>query len=528
MHNLNVSASRLTHHVQSISSVTDHYRGNRQRNQLVREDFPTARGEQEKELQIAEHQAARYQEMVQQQANADALVARRLADRIERDAERTRQAQAEQDEALGRQLAAAMQLQQQQQLDAAMYGNNGSPQKASPRSADSDIPTLPPKNFPQRLPDGQLPAANVMTPPTRPPAQHRTPPNVDQQRPSTSKSKSSPLNYVSLDLPQGGHIPAAAGGKPAHLIPRRSGDSNGIDADGGSSTASSLSRTQYTEIVPAMMAGSITAACAQAHSHSGSSASSTASNSIISSPHKSHYDHLELQSHTPEKPLNDGPALMARDANRNPTRKTLSYSQQQQQLHADEIHRIDEHDQYPFNVNAQQMRPNSQQQQQHQLANHQRQTSATSADSTSTQTTTTTTDTDVQYNLATGRAHNVQKLSLEKYDLLVGNLDGAAGGASNGESDAVDGNQMGRMRRTDAGPQYEANGNSEWEYRRGSPPHQQQQQPASSSKTMDRVRQLQEFGVPADEIVEINRMITQQERDEVRSLRKIRPCKSTQ
>lgn len=28
------------------------------------------------------------------------------------------------------------------------------------------------------------------------------------------------------------------------------------------------------------------------------------------------------------------------------------------------------------------------------------------------------------------------------------------------------------------------------------------------------MRELQEFGVPADEIVEINRMITQQERDE--------------
>lgn len=48
-------------------SVNDHYKGNRHRNQVVRQDFPTALNEQIKERQNAERQAALYHQMINEQ-----------------------------------------------------------------------------------------------------------------------------------------------------------------------------------------------------------------------------------------------------------------------------------------------------------------------------------------------------------------------------------------------------------------------------------------------------------------------------
>lgn len=66
-------------------SVNEHYKGNRYRNQIVREDFPTALNEQIKEKETAERQAAIYHEMINAQEEMDAQVAKDLAEKLQRD-----------------------------------------------------------------------------------------------------------------------------------------------------------------------------------------------------------------------------------------------------------------------------------------------------------------------------------------------------------------------------------------------------------------------------------------------------------
>ncbi|KAG4069813.1 hypothetical protein HA402_006828 [Bradysia odoriphaga] len=61
----------LAHHLQS-QEINEHYKGNRYRNQTVREDFPTALSEQNKEKENAERQAALYHQMINEQEEADA------------------------------------------------------------------------------------------------------------------------------------------------------------------------------------------------------------------------------------------------------------------------------------------------------------------------------------------------------------------------------------------------------------------------------------------------------------------------
>lgn len=47
--------------------VNDHYKGNRHRNAIVRQDFPTALTEQNREKEDAERQAALYHQMINEQ-----------------------------------------------------------------------------------------------------------------------------------------------------------------------------------------------------------------------------------------------------------------------------------------------------------------------------------------------------------------------------------------------------------------------------------------------------------------------------
>ena len=71
-----------------IYLVNQHYKGNRHRNQIVREDFPTAVTEQMKEKENAERQAALYHEMINEQEEADAKVARELAAKLSKESQR--------------------------------------------------------------------------------------------------------------------------------------------------------------------------------------------------------------------------------------------------------------------------------------------------------------------------------------------------------------------------------------------------------------------------------------------------------
>lgn len=67
-----------------IVSVTEHLQGNRYRNQMIREDFPTALSEQLKEKESAESRAAMYHDMINQQQEADAQLARELEEKMRR------------------------------------------------------------------------------------------------------------------------------------------------------------------------------------------------------------------------------------------------------------------------------------------------------------------------------------------------------------------------------------------------------------------------------------------------------------
>lgn len=70
----------------------------------MREDFPTALNEQQKEKENAERQAALYHEMINEQEEKDARVARELEEKLKRDIELERQRQVRENEELSRKL----------------------------------------------------------------------------------------------------------------------------------------------------------------------------------------------------------------------------------------------------------------------------------------------------------------------------------------------------------------------------------------------------------------------------------------
>lgn len=107
--------------------VNDHYKGNRYRNQIVRQDFPTALSEQIREKENAERQAMLYHQMVEEQEQADAIVAREYADRLRREAEIERKIQQDKSEVVARKLL------QQQNLH------------MRPKAVESSVP-IPPRD----------------------------------------------------------------------------------------------------------------------------------------------------------------------------------------------------------------------------------------------------------------------------------------------------------------------------------------------------------------------------------------------
>uniref|UniRef100_A0A1L8DNE4 Putative serine/threonine-protein kinase n=1 Tax=Nyssomyia neivai TaxID=330878 RepID=A0A1L8DNE4_9DIPT len=72
----------LAYQLQS-QEITEHYRGNRFRNAVVRQDYPTALHEQIKEKEYAERQAALYHQMINEQEEADAKLAQDLATKVD-------------------------------------------------------------------------------------------------------------------------------------------------------------------------------------------------------------------------------------------------------------------------------------------------------------------------------------------------------------------------------------------------------------------------------------------------------------
>ncbi|XP_053673118.1 uncharacterized protein LOC128723406 [Anopheles nili] len=127
--------------------ISEHYRGNKQRNQIVRQDFPTALSEQIREKEDAERQAALYHQMINEQEEMDAQVARDIADQLKREAQLKRQMELQRGEMLARK------LQDQAVLGDRRHPSSGGGVSHSGRAAgieqDSNSFPLPPRTHPK-------------------------------------------------------------------------------------------------------------------------------------------------------------------------------------------------------------------------------------------------------------------------------------------------------------------------------------------------------------------------------------------
>ncbi|XP_018320863.1 J domain-containing protein DDB_G0295729 [Agrilus planipennis] len=84
--------------------ITEHYKGNKQRNALVREDFPRAVDEQLREKQLAEQAAMVYHQMLEEQEKVDSQYAKELAQKLEWEEKIKKQALQMQDQFLAKQI----------------------------------------------------------------------------------------------------------------------------------------------------------------------------------------------------------------------------------------------------------------------------------------------------------------------------------------------------------------------------------------------------------------------------------------
>lgn len=176
----------LAHHLQT-QEIHEHYKGNRFRNQVVREDFPTALHEQRKEEETAEKQAAMYYQMINEQEQADARIAKQLADRLRTDTEREQQRQILYSEQLARRL-------QDELIIGNQHNHHHQPQQQQHQQS---------QHFPPPIPRSELPAKKQAIPsPSGKSQRHQ----VDDLSRLRSSSAQQHLNYVSLDLENGQRI----------------------------------------------------------------------------------------------------------------------------------------------------------------------------------------------------------------------------------------------------------------------------------------------------------------------------------
>uniref|UniRef100_A0A182YDT3 CCDC50_N domain-containing protein n=1 Tax=Anopheles stephensi TaxID=30069 RepID=A0A182YDT3_ANOST len=163
--------------------ISEHYKGNKQRNQIVRQDFPTALSEQIREKEDAERQAALYHQMINEQEEMDAKVARDIAEQLNREAQAKRQMELQRGELLARKLQ-----------EQAVIGDRRQPPSSAGHSArqpqDPNPFPLPPRTHPKPKPPGvsngapELPASSNFMAHSPPPPQSNEP----------------GLHYASLDL----------------------------------------------------------------------------------------------------------------------------------------------------------------------------------------------------------------------------------------------------------------------------------------------------------------------------------------
>lgn len=175
--------SALAYQLQN-KEISEHYKGNKHRNQIVRQDFPTALSEQIREKEDAERQAALYHQMINEQEEMDAKVARDIAQQLKRETEVKRRLEAEKGEMLARRL----------QEQASVGGARRAHRSAEPELA---FP-LPPRNHPKPVSHQQQHQV-----PARPPSIHHASPYIAHSPPgppTSSAIDSADLHYASLEL----------------------------------------------------------------------------------------------------------------------------------------------------------------------------------------------------------------------------------------------------------------------------------------------------------------------------------------
>lgn len=131
-------------------AVTEHYQGNRFRNQVVRQDFPTALSEQMKERDDADRRAQMYFQMMREQEAADEKVAVELTERLKHDQDIERLRNAERSELLAQRMEGELRFEPvvnelpipPKKIGLKANGHRPSPGELSPRSATAS--TSPP------------------------------------------------------------------------------------------------------------------------------------------------------------------------------------------------------------------------------------------------------------------------------------------------------------------------------------------------------------------------------------------------
>ncbi|KAM8716738.1 hypothetical protein ACLKA7_003588 [Drosophila subpalustris] len=93
----------LAYKLQS-QEINDFYKGNRYRNAVVREDFPTALHEQIKETEQAQRQKEAYRRRLTEQEEHDKRVAKEIADKLERDLQEQQQKELKQSELIAQRM----------------------------------------------------------------------------------------------------------------------------------------------------------------------------------------------------------------------------------------------------------------------------------------------------------------------------------------------------------------------------------------------------------------------------------------
>ncbi|XP_043641666.1 basic-leucine zipper transcription factor A isoform X6 [Drosophila teissieri] len=93
----------LAYKLQS-QEINDFYKGNRYRNAVVREDFPTALHEQIKEKEQAQRRVDAYRRRLTEQEEHDQRVAKEIADKLERDLQEQQQKELLQSEIIAKQM----------------------------------------------------------------------------------------------------------------------------------------------------------------------------------------------------------------------------------------------------------------------------------------------------------------------------------------------------------------------------------------------------------------------------------------